>query len=144
MFQKECCQPRDTATLLFNGNKISTRLAILKLLVATIFSLLILGKKTLTSSHPLQGTEYVGSVLAAGIWTQSGKVEFSKALQLKAFVEHTVPILDLFILDLQVHRSADHWIKQKEESIFCPGFRFAGIHPDCVADFSIDEDSAEV
>ena len=102
MFQKEGCQPRDTATLLFNGNKISTRLAHLKLLVATIFSLLILGKKSLTSSHPLQGTEYVGSVLAAGVRlrSQSGQVEFSKVRKLKAFVQHPVPILYLFLLDL--------------------------------------------
>ena len=94
MFQKERCQPRDTATLLFDGNKISTRLANLKLLVATIFSLLALSKKALASSHPLQSTEYVGSVLATGVRIQSGKVQSNKALKLKVFVEY--PPLFLF------------------------------------------------
>ena len=85
MFQKESCQPRDTSALLFNGNKIPTRLANLKLLVAATFFLLVLGKKVLTSGHPLQAAEYVGSVLATGDWTQDSKVKFRQVLKLRAF-----------------------------------------------------------
>ena len=93
MFQKESCQPRNTSTLLFNGNKIPTRLANLKLLVAATFSLLVLGKKALTSGHPLQAVEYVASVLAAGVWTQGAKVELSKFLiMVQTFAEHHVSI----------------------------------------------------
>ena len=105
MFQKECCQPRDTTALLFDSEKIPTRLANLKLLVAAAFSLVALGEKALTSRHPLQAVEYVGSVLATGVWTQSGKVEFSKVLVVQAFHQHPVPLHYLFILDLQVHQS---------------------------------------
>ena len=85
MFQKESCQPRNTSTLFLNGKKIPPRLANLKLLVAATFSLLTLGKKALTSSHPLQAVQYVGSVLAAGDWTQDSKVKFSQVLKLRAF-----------------------------------------------------------
>ena len=93
MFQKECCQPRDTATLLFDSEKIPTRLANLKLLVAAAFSLVALGKKALTSRHPLQAVEYVGSVLAAGVWTQGAEVELSKFLvMVLTFAEHNLSI----------------------------------------------------
>ena len=80
MFQKESCQPRKTATLLFNGNKIPLRLTNLKLLVAATFYLLVLGKKALAPCHPLQAAEYVSSVLAAGVGTQGCKVDLSKFL----------------------------------------------------------------
>ena len=93
MFQKECCQPRDTTTLLFDSKKIPTRLANLKLLVAAAFSLVALGKKALTSRHPLQAVEYVGSVLAAGVWTQGAEVKLSKFLiMVQTFAEHHVSI----------------------------------------------------
>ena len=88
MFQKESCQPGDTVALLFNGNKISPRLANLKLLVATAFSLLALAKKAFTSGHHLQGVEYVGSVLAFGVWTQAGKMKFGQVLKSGAFAQH--------------------------------------------------------
>ena len=96
MFQKERCQPRDTSTLLFNGNKISTRLANLKLLVATIFSLLALSKKALASSHPLHSTEYDVCGFRSCHWCTDSKWQgaSNKALKLKVFVEH--PPLFLF------------------------------------------------
>ena len=74
MFWKESCQPRYTTALLFNGNKISPRLANLKLFVAATFFLFAEGKKALASSDNLQGVEYVGPVLAAGVGTQGGNV----------------------------------------------------------------------
>ena len=93
MFQKESCQPGDTSTLLFNGNEIPTRLANLKLLVAAAFSLVALGKKALASRHPLQAVENMGSVLAAGVWTQGAEVELSKFLiMVQTFAEHHLSI----------------------------------------------------
>ena len=129
--------------MLFNGNKIPTRLANLKLLVAATFSLLTLGKKALTSGHPLQAVEYVASVLAAGVWTQGAEMELSKFLiMVQTFAENHVSIS--FLLESKVQRSAYHWIKEKEEAIVGARFRFADIHADGVAEFSVDEDSAEV
>ena len=90
MFQKESCQPGDTATLLLNGNKISTRLANLKLLVAAIFSLLASGKKAFTSGHHLQGVENVGSVLAAGVWTHGSNMKSSQVLKPRVFTHYLV------------------------------------------------------
>ena len=143
MFQKESCHPRDTSTLLLNSNKIPPRLANLKLLVAATFSLLTLGKKTLTSGHPLQAVQYVGAVLAAGVWTQGAKVELSKFLiMVQTFAEHHVSIS--FLLESKVQGSAYHGIKEKEEAIVGARFGFADIHADSVAEFAVDEDSAEV
>ena len=85
MFHRESSQPRDTSTLLLNSNKISTRLANLKLLAATTLPLFALSKEALTSSHPIESIEYEGPILAAGVRTHGGDVKFSQVLKPHAF-----------------------------------------------------------
>ena len=146
LFQKESCQPGDTSTLLLNGNKISPRLANLKLLVAATFSLLALGKKALASGHPLQAVQYVASVLAAGVCTQGGKVKFSQVLMLRAFPQQLL-ILTWFhfsFLAVQVQCCAHHGVKDKEKAIFWPWLWCADIDADSVAQFASNEDAVEV
>ena len=119
MFQKESCHPRDTATLLFNSEKISASLASLKFLVATTFFVLTQGKKTLTSGHNLQSAEDMGSILAAGVRVQSGEVNFGQVLRLKALLQHLPGFTwaHLSYSCAQVKRTAHHGVNNQEITI---------------------------
>ena len=112
VFQEESCQPRDTATVLFNSMKISSSLASLKFLVATTLPLLTKGKKTLTSGHNLQSAEDMGPILAAGVRVYGCDVNFSQLLESWAMAQHLSGFTRVHIsfVVIQVHWTAHHGV----------------------------------